>query len=449
MFPRLLRLLHATAHHALLALVIASIIFLLESVGWLNWLDSLSLRLVSQVNGPALVAQAATGDAGDDPLVVSIPPAMYEEEFGQRSPLARDRLAVHLAAVLAQRPDVLVLDLDLSPVAGDEAAQAQLDAVLRDGVARGVRIVIATPLPVETTALYERKHAWLAGLCRDGVAFGYPWVPLSQGVVLRYVRHPGTLVDLAHRRDAQPSDPCALALAGPAQAVFLSSAFPVEQQARLHRAGTQLPLPLDALARIDAVQTDLASVLVPGTAPLAGKVVYLGGSFDAYDHFPTVLGEVSGLVLHATAHVAVDRPTSPVSHGLAFVVDLVLGVLAGFLFRRTWGGYAAAAQRLAHAPAAFWRHYVIARLWVLGNLLAFGGMLLLVFHWSGWLLTHDLWNNPGPMLLGIFIKMAIASRAPLHAGAHGGSAERAGRVDLMLFLPVVCVALYVLLFAHH
>lgn len=432
--------LHETLHHAALALVVASLVFLLEMAGALHWLDSVSLRLANEFNREALLAAAGQPEP-DDPRVVGISAAQYETLFGQQSPLPRAPLVDLLAPLLDARPARVVIDLDLSPGGMDDAAQASLDELLAQAAGNGVDLVLATPVPVATDDLYARKYAWMRGLCAAGVRFGYPWVPLSQGVALRFTTLPGVLVDVAHRHGTQPGDPCALVGEGPARAVFLSADFPLALHAAQRTA--ELPLPMPVLARIDRAQS---AGVVADAAALAGRTVFVGGVYDGHDRFPTVYGEVSGLVLHAAAWRAISQQTAVVSHGWAFLVDLVIGVLAGFLFHLTWRAHAVANRRLVAAPRNFRRHYLVARLTVLGNLLALGGTVALVFSWSGWLLEHNLWNNPGPMLVGVFIKMAVASRGNEVAGP---SLEKAGRIDLLLFAPAVLLALYLLLAGHH
>lgn len=446
MSPRLSHLLHDARHHAQVALVVASAILLLEAAGWLRWLDSLSLRLVSQLNTRELVESNRPEDSRlPVPLVIS--PLQYETTFGQRSPLAREGLAGQLENVLAQRPRALVVDIDLSPTPEPDPGQPALDALLMRAAAAGVPVTLVTPLPVQSEALLKAKYDWMLQLCRGGVRFGYPYVPVTQGAALRFMQLPGSVVEVARRAPPAATDPCRLVQQGEGSAAFLSRDFPVERYAAGPHLSRQLPMPLSVLAGVDAAQRPLDAVpQSPGA--LAGRVVYLGGAWDPDDHFATVLGPTNGVVLHAAAFAAVERPTTPVAHSLAALVDLVIGTLAGFLFHLTWSRYNSAARALAAATGRDPRPWLRARGAMLVNVLALLVAVYLVFSWSGWLLEHSLWNNPGPMLLGIFIKMAIASRPGLAADTHA-PAPVARRFDLMLALPVVLAAAYLLFFGHH
>lgn len=42
----------------------------------------------------------------------------------------------------------------------------------------------------------------------------------------------------------------------------------------------------------------------------------------------------------------------------------------------------------------------------------------MLFYSSAWLLSRDLWNNPGPMIVGVFVKTQLASRVRLHGDPH-------------------------------
>lgn len=446
MRPRLSHLLHDARHHALVALVVASAILLLESAGWLRWLDSLSLRLVSQLNTSGLVQSGRPADPRlPVPLVIS--PLQYETAFGQRSPLSRRVLAGQIENVLAQGPRALVVDIDLSPTPEPDPGQPALDAVLLRAVAAGVPVTLVTPVPVQSEALLGAKYAWMQRLCRGGVRFGYPYLPVTQGVALRFMNLPGSVVDVSRRALPSASEPCGLVRQGEASAVFLSRDFPVEHYATGHHLARQLPMPLSVLAGVEAAQRPLDTVpAAPGA--LRGRVAFVGGAWDADDHFATVLGPTNGVVLHAAAFAALDRPTTPMAHSLAALVDLVIGILAGFLFHLTWERYNVAARALATAGGRDPRPWLRARGAMLVNVVALLLAIYLVFSWSGWLLEHSLWNNPGPMLLGIFIKMAIASRPAIAMGGHEPS-PLSRRLDLVLALPVVAAAAWVLFAGHH
>lgn len=446
--------LHDLLHHLSVALAFASLVFIFEHAGLLNWLDSLSLRVVSSLHQQGAFGSEQQQSLPSDPVVVSVSPEMYEREFAQRSPLDRNKLAALIDGLAAARPAVIAIDLDLSPATPmKDDAQAVLDAALLRASDQGIRVVATTPVPVTTDALFDAKYAWMRALCEAGVGFGYPYVPMTQGVTLRMLPLPGSLASQAHvalesGNAAGAGSPCAQAMAGPEASGFLSRDFPVAQA--MLPGTTQQPIRVEVLSRIFRTQHTLTATADVATLPsLAGRVVFLGGNFDPQDEFATVLGPTNGLAIHATAFASRETPTSNLQHTWAFVIDLLIGTLAGFAFHATWHRYNQAAAALARAQAPFWRSYLAARGWMLGNLLVLSAFLLVVFAWSGWLLRHDLWNNPGPMLLGVFIKMAIASRVELVADtARHQRAPTARQLDALLWLPVVGLAGYYLSGGH-
>jgi hypothetical protein len=346
-------------------------------------------------------------------------------------------------------------------IADDAPGQERLDSVLSKLASTGAtRIVLGTPMPSISEQLIANKHAWMARLCQAGVTFGYPYLPVTQGLVMRYLTGGHSLAEVTHRRPQEtpqgdrPATPCALVAQGIHKAAFLGKDFPFEHFSRADNFREQVPISANTIAEIQSRQIVLDDIdQVEALHGIKGRTVFLGGGPEEMDLFSTVVGRVSGLNLHAAGYAALQMPASAVSHGLAFAIDLLLGTIAGFVFHFTWSRSNSRAKSLAQAHAWSWRSYTEARLWLLANFLALGAVLWAVFSWSGWLLTHNLWNNPGPMLLGVFIKTIIGSRSELFSRTHGGAEDhedhRSGLIDMILFSPVVLLATYWLLFSGH
>lgn len=451
-------------HHLGVALAFASLLFVLEHAGLLAWLDSLSLRVVSSLHGEDAAEAFQDPPAPTDPVVIAISPAMYEVAFGQRSPLDRAIVASMIPALVGSRPGVLAIDIDLSPAGGGEvAAQRALDDALARAVSEGTPVVLATPLPVVSDVLLETKYQWMRRMCEAGVAFGHPYVPLTQGVTLRLLSFPGSIVEQA--RAALASDkailhhetaPCSVVRQGLEKAIFLSRDYPLEM-AGVHGGAHQHPIRVELLARVTAGLRSLTSAQeLAATPALTGRAVFFGGGYDDQDRFTTVLGTSTGLVIHAAGFAASFEPTTNVSHVWAFLIDLIIGTLAGYAFHFTWSRYNVAASALAWRKGELWPPYLRARGWMMANVIALLVFLVLVFSWSSWLLRLNLWNNPGPMLIGVFLKLAVASRTPLVEHPHEEvehAASRwtptASRIDRLVWAPIVLLAFYYLLVPGH
>lgn len=437
--------LHHAAHHFAVALVLASVVLILEYHGMLNWLDSVSLRTVGTL-------QTTEGDSSklgpkDAPISLLIGDDYFESAFRQESPLDRRELTRLIDRILQGRPVVLAIDLDLSPGpvgSPGSAGQEGLDALLmRYAQSEKQPIILTAPFPVSSSELFSVKHAWMAKMCGAGIAFAYPHIVLSQGLVMRYAFKQPSLGIVASAREGNVyPDLCQDVLAGADKTLFLSKAFAPESALAVDDLRGQRPISPDYLRHANALQrviqeNDLSNAMMG----LRDRPVFLGSQFDSRDEFLTPYGPLKGTVVHAATFYSERRPTHAVTHGVAVLLDLVFGVAAGFLFGAVWQRTNTAAIAL-DAGSVSLRNWFVARGWLL---MAFGLLIVwltMLFYASAWLLTHDLWNNPGPMIVGVFVKTLLASRIGLrdrghHAesSSHGAKAFIVGNLDwLVLWL---------------
>ncbi len=112
---------------------------------------------------------------------------------------------------------------------------------------------------------------------------------------------------------------------------------------------------------------------------------------------------------------------APVSDGLhlsAWFIDVVVGMGAGFLFAKLWAARAQAAQRGA------WAGYLGPKLLTLLTLavaLALAALAVQVAAQCAY--PKNLWISPGPVVLGVFVKLLLTG---LHAAAgHAASSVHA------------------------
>lgn len=449
-------------HHLRAALAVGSVVTLLHAFGLLGWLDALMLRLVS---APQPLVRATGAPPADLPHVVLIGSGLYETTFAQASPLRPESVAALLRAIGAARPSTLVIDLDLSPRPGDPAqdpGRRALDGALHELVRQGVRVVLPLPLRVSTPALQDLKFAWMRDLCagegRGGVLFGLADVLRHQGVVTQYDRTwPAIGAVAARNGDALSLCRYVLESGGRWKAALLSTAFDGRSLVAAHAVPRLRPFNARLLAQADAriaLATTLDRLPFDATA-LAGGAVFVGGAYDARDRFAMALDDaerrVEGVVVHALTFDSLQRPVGVVAGFGAFFLDIALGVGLGFLFAASWGWHLRQQERAARADS--WAAQLAPRLSLLANLtlvVVLVALTVLLAH----AVLHPLnwWVNPGPVVLGVFAKFVLASRAgPGAATAHtppAGTAARLREWDRVLLWILVAAALASLLLPH-
>lgn len=418
-------------HHVGVAILVAAAIFIIEHAGALNWLENLTLRVAAGMQGDVVATQ--TKDVADA-IVLTIPTEVYESAFGQASPLDRTKLVALLGKLAAEKPRMLVIDLDLSP---EGPGQATLDEALVKIAQQGTQLLLATPFPVYSETLFQAKFAWMKQLCGEkNIRFADTRLPVTQGVNLRYFKGRNALGDVAHAwvppaQDPAPPWPCNRVLDGENHAAFLdANTQQAEIEARISSQYTeQVHLDPATLRRTLASVADIGNDLsIPADLALTGKTVFLGGDYSGADRFQTIArsAPVPGVVVHAAAYNGARHNPSRISHGLALLVDVIIGTLAGLLFHFTWARHNGAQHRLAAAGRQDWSLYLTARLWLALNFLLLAIFIWIIMEAAVFLLDKHLWSNPAPMVLGIFIKSLLGSRSHLlpedrHAAHHAQS----------------------------
>lgn len=421
-------------HHLGVALVVASVVTLMHHAHLLNWLDVSMLRIAG-----ALELFDASGQSELEPgmpIVLLIDDSMHESEFGQKSPLDRRKLATLIKAIAQQCPARIGIDLDLSPgpddvVAGDTTRvassemsalnEALIGAIRPEGCSSAIRIVLISPFPVLTSGLVEIKYDWMRMLCQRGVQFAFPEVFRAQGAVVQFDPSVPSLGAVMHGSAASDT-PCATVADGNrASAVFLRKTAPAEHRFDLADFASQEPFNANFFRSEDLLRFVVKRLDSP-PAELAGRSVFLGGSYDPADRFLTPFGNLEGVVLHAATYYSLnDRVRTEKRFG-AFVLDVLIGVFAGMLFTRSWSGHAAAVRALGRAPAGRWiGPYLKARLGLVGNLLLVLAVIAMLVVAAAFLFhPFNIWVNPGPIVIGVCIKAFVASRDE-HGADEGGS----------------------------
>jgi len=445
--------LHAWIHHGLVAIFLASLCVIFYKQEWLSGLDSLLLQ-AGQGHVMGSGAAAVDGDREDVPVVVMLSQGYYQAEFGLLSPLDREKLHGVLNAIIDERPDALAIDLDISPwlqaspVEGKATTgnvhpyQPKVDALLREATQTGgegseetMDTILVSPLPlkpIRETSLFARKLEWLQAMCGHGIRIGNAEISERFGIVTRYPLlregQPANIGRLAHA--VRNGDKAARSLDGCSRSTpfdilarnDLTSGEPEHRsiwqdvgvylkKAKKALKGEDLahksarPINTNAYHLMDTRVLDSSSDLA-ALSGLEGRVVFLGGQYDERDKYlvPGIEDPIAGVKIHAAEYYSHLEPVAE-KHALAYLLEIGIGVILGFVFGITWTIH----------------HWVrlnsdgglqFSFVWMLINLAIFGLVILVAIASSGMMLNNNLWLSPAPLLIGVFAKNYITGIKP-------------------------------------
>jgi CHASE2 domain-containing sensor protein len=419
---------HRRTEALVAALFFASATFLLVPTGILDWMDIAMLNIVPSIRGVDLFSLGSYAEPVDI-AAVTIGSRFFERDFQGRTPIPRAPFAKLLACVVKRfQPQVLAVDYDLSPGTdelerlrtpsapeeppttdelctgtadvADPMGGRRLDAYLAS-LARPsppnsppVKVVLIRPLALDDPTICETRLAWEEQMRGRGVAFGdsdlvhhrlFGIVVKFENVAPAFARQ----VYCAHR----PSRDCSETCIPKGCAKCLTA-----EESRLREVRREDLRPIHFLRAERLVRPfDLAGFgAVSAQAERHGRavpVVFVGAAYDPSDVFMTPVGQKAGVLLHAYSAFSMDETKGlKEKHGLAFLIDVVIGTVVGVALARTWGPRYASEGRAMRVRRA------------LLSLLVVGGaasVLSLVFARS--LMSLGVWLNPGPMLAAFFI----------------------------------------------
>jgi hypothetical protein len=437
----------------------------LNNHGWLNWLDTLSLRFSLALGMETLGAARMPGTATREGVQsILIDEEAFERTFFQESPLSRKIAADLIARIAAQEPQTIAIDFDLSPGpvgARSNEGQQALDNLLVDLARKGkTELILVTPFSVADEAILEQKYVWMQRLCRAGVRFAYPTIQLSQGIALRFSPQWMSLGVVAAGKDAgRQSDvkevPCKFIEQGIDRSVFLMRISDDQPISSNVSPGMMFPVDPDSLNQVILGAFRWSGDLQENFSFIKKQaIVFLGAAYDQRDKVLTIYNLQPGVVFHAAAANTLRKPFTQVGNLSSFVFDWFLGILASFIFHWGWGRYNHARRELAVSSQSLVYLYLRTKLWLLFNFSLVVVWVLLMFALGAWLLKMQIWANPDAMLLGVFVDALAASRseAGQKTRAHqtpddmttyqGISNHFALWFDIALMVPIAIIALY-------
>lgn len=208
--------------------------------------------------------------------VVGIDDTAYHGFFQAKSPIDRQRTAELLSVIDAHAKSAkrITIDLELSPMPGQEAAQLQLDEVFLRNPQRWV--LAAVNAGSEQDIALQRQ--WRQGLCAKGVSFGLPYIPTEFGYPKLSQQYVNGLADMS----LQPPGTCA------------DPADPFEQKAML-----LAPAILDSAVMIPfSGDLEMLGMILDQIDP---EWIFIGGAWGQYDIYGTPFGDRFGVQIHLAA----------------------------------------------------------------------------------------------------------------------------------------------------
>jgi hypothetical protein len=328
------------------ALTVASVVLVLKELSLTGGLDNATVRFAAEV-----ASSVGLADSDRLPGLQLIDEAAYRERFLETSPLNRPQLSVMIKDILDSKPQLVVIDIDLSPTyqyAGDRTraaiGQSDLEELLDQAQ---VDLVLPTPSLSRDETIQKQRTEWVRARCQNlHTHFAFADLILTNGVVLNYDQDFPSLGMVARRlrpppQQTQPNtgEHSEKKLGwGPrvvCDAVESGDPYAIEVVRRIQQGADAEPLDLRGA---------LAGAREPwctGVSPCGrqgDKVVFLGGSFDSRDKFWTASGEVDGAFVHAATYwsPAISIGQGRMRHVILVVVEIIVGTLIAFPLSWCW-----------------------------------------------------------------------------------------------------------------
>jgi hypothetical protein len=156
----------------------------------------------------------------------------------------------------------------------------------------------------------------------------------------------------------------------------------------------------------------LSRIIPPG---LRDRIVFLGD--DTFLTRVLHVNRTPEIDLQAAVYYSNLHGVIGLKHAMAFVLEVMLGAVFGVVFAMSWAAYRNAKVQMDQVSAtglaglrAKMPLYVRARGWLALNLGLLAGIVWIMFYGSNWLLRHDIWINPIPLVVGMSLKGLLASR---------------------------------------
>ncbi len=466
---------HAFKHYGhkwlvltLTTLAIAGFVNLLEKAGLLRGLEA-RLATTPRLPGPGLTIPPLD----EMPAVVVIDDRAYESYFRRISPLDRPTLARIIGGILATKPILLAIDLDIAPSDEEEWQQALplydllcrhvrpdflpsaavsscLDQTQPPASCDGLLLTMIDPFDVVSNPVQDTIQAWqkkMRDVLGDCFSFAKAHIEQHDTMVIYYNTALDNLAVRSymllrqHRYPDWPAIPenyrgiIRTDLLKRANSDLRFSSAEADRKPHIQLMPSQLAFPVRA-----ALDGEFIAQQAP--RPLNGNTrsVFLGGSWGNADKWYTASNDpsqrgdrTSGVVIHAAIFHSLVNPLSIANKIALLALDLLFGIVFGIFFEWAWSRYNAAARHFRqqlpahHLPfhpvlaMPLYRSYLPVFLYGSASLLLFISALFASLSLVSIGLSFGWWIDVTAIVIGIILHQIIASREHVHASAafHG------------------------------
>lgn len=341
------RLPAALAHHfredSRSTLFSAALAVIAAHVGALGILAKLSLIIVAN-----LASQSTPVLDGRGPVVLLMGETHWQQRYFEHSPLDRCTMADDLGAILSHAPRTVAIDFDLSPSLRptDAACQTTLDALLDRNA---TRLVLLSPIKVNTATVIEQKRKWMLDRCNAGGVFADGGLELSLGMVIDATPGNDRMAEVVRQRSGSTICSSLANQSGVAKWLERRSddAAPADD-------GHSLAGAVDGAGHVEPVAVNFAhfrnSVHKIGIEQLATSAitdwpqrdVFFGGDYGSAkeDRFSTPIGPLPGIAVHAARRVTLDHPVAELQPVAGFAADIMIAFVFSLGIAAFWSRYA-------------------------------------------------------------------------------------------------------------
>jgi hypothetical protein len=412
-------------------LFVPTLIFALHYHNWLNAIDGYAFLLIGNLS--AIVELPDTTETKNArAVVVLIDADSQENRYYEHSPLPRCALLADLRTIYAANPNLLAIDLDLSPAvwlgkrlkdqcdkaesrlidlpvgppnAQDELrCQHQLYCLIQEKARNGTGTVVMAPFNAVNKVNAAEQNDWLAEMEKAHVQFRRAELPAEYGLVITQYTNNDTFANAVYglyrgkQNKAESSAPTEQTTSLINPRVYASGVCPVPlivpkpDAESEKRADTWCPLNDELNAKVPFLQR-----LNNALQPLKRRVVFFGAGYGHDDTFLTPLGELYGVEIQAAAFLSRILPVRK-SELAALAGDVLLALLFSLLIAAFWGRYFR--HRMSnHARQRQWAVLYVAFLsfWFILVVLLTCAVSLELLRRGG------VWLSPAPIAIGMLI----------------------------------------------
>lgn len=410
------------------AVLVAAVVFIIHHYfHWLEAVDGYAFMGIGQFGF------VATPKRSEQVIALLIDRDTHETRYRERSPLSRCALYDDLLPLYEAKPDLVAIDIDISPAIWTLSPRKLKDSSTRGQPANPANVnpwqseiecekqlycliesaalnwetttVIMTPFDVSTSAsdLGQLKNDWQKRMETAGVKFGHAHLPVEYGLVIKRHTDPESFVGRAriatlsahqsqqHEKKTDHIDP--------------------RQYARVK------PILISDLDKMPNAKDYLSEVLGKTKAFDASKapprVAFFGAAYGKDDLFMTPIGEVYGVEAQAASYLSEGLSEHK---GRDFLVDIALAIGFGIWIAYCWSGYFNA--RFSNNA----RHRQLARLWIIIGLIPGVGLMIFgVTAISLVLLAYfGIWASPIPIAVGMLFDSFVSGSIDqaVHSSEH-------------------------------